>query len=301
MRRMATDGAGDGGGVTVLDAPPNLTALYARATAAGLRRAGGTLPDTELVLDDVTVDRDHLAAYDRVCGYTLSEQLPPTYLHVRAFPLQLALMADRSFPLPLPGLVHVANRIEVVRPAGAGEHYRLAVRAEGLRAHPKGRQVDLVATATVSGETVWRGVSTYLRRGAGGDDGQLPEPAVDLADVSREGGGHTGPSAVWHVPADRGRRYAAVSGDRNPIHLSWLAAKAFGFPKAIAHGMWTKARCLAALEGWVPDAFTVEVVFKTPLLLPSVVEFRARERDRGWGFAVHDRAGKPHALGELHP
>lgn len=292
--------------VRELDGPPNLTALYARATATALRRSGGTLPDTEVVLDGVEVHREHLAAYDRVCGFTLSEQLPPTYLHVRAFPLQLALMADRAFPFPLPGLVHVANRVEVERPARAGERFRLAVRAQDLRAHPRGQQVDLVADATVGGEQVWRGVSTYLRRGGTGDGattapdgGATAAPATDLADVSREGGGHTAPSAVWRVPADRGRRYAAVSGDRNPIHLNRLAARAFGFPRTIAHGMWTKARCLSALEGRLPDAFTVEVAFKSPLLLPSVVEFRTRRRDGGWAFAVHDRAGKPHLLGEV--
>ena len=52
-----------------------------------------------------------------------------------------------------------------------------------------------------------------------------------------------------------------------------LTAKAFGFPRAIAHGMWSKARCLAALEGQLPDAFTTEVAFKRPILLPAKVEF----------------------------
>ena len=47
---------------------------------------------------------------------------------------------------------------------------------------------------------------------------------------------------------DLGRRYAAISGDYNPIHLGALSAKLFGFKQAIAHGMWSKARCLAALD-----------------------------------------------------
>ena len=40
---------------------------------------------------------------------------------------------------------------------------------------------------------------------------------------------------------DTGRRYAAISGDYNPIHLSTISAKMFGFKTAIAHGMWTLA------------------------------------------------------------
>ena len=60
----------------------------------------------------------------------------------------------------------------------------------------------------------------------------------------------------WRLPGDLGRRYAAVSGDRNPIHLYPLTAKALGFPRQIAHGMWSLARCVAALENRLPDAVT---------------------------------------------
>ena len=94
-------------------------------------------------------------------------------------------------------------------------------------------------------------------------------------------------TAHWRVPGDLGRRYAAVSGDRNPIHLHALSAKAFGFPRAIAHGMWTKARCLAALR--LPDALTAEVRFKQPILLPSTVTFGEAD-DR---FAVHSHLEEP--------
>ena len=75
------------------------------------------------------------------------------------------------------------------------------------------------------------------------------------------------------MPGDIGRRYAAVSGDRNPIHLHGLSARLFGQQGAIAHGMWTKARCLAALQGHLPEAFTVEVAFKLPVRLPAKVAF----------------------------
>ena len=64
-----------------------------------------------------------------------------------------------------------------------------------------------------------------------------------------------------------------MSGDLNPIHMHPLTARLFGFKSAIAHGMWTKARCLAALEASLPDAFTVEVAFKKPILLPGKVQF----------------------------
>ena len=45
--------------------------------------------------------------------------------------------------------------------------------------------------------------------------------------------------------------------------------------------MWTKARCLSSLR--LPDAFTTEVRFKKPILLPAKVTFGEAEGR----FAVH--------------
>ena len=94
------------------------------------------------------------------------------------------------------------------------------------------------------------------------------------------------PAATWRVDAATGRRYAAVSGDVNPIHLYPWTARAFGFPRAIAHGMWTAARALAALEGRLPEALSYDVTFGKPLLLPSTVELRTRAVDGGWDVDV---------------
>ncbi len=101
---------------------------------------------------------------------------------------------------------------------------------------------------------------------------------------------------------DLGRRYAGVSGDRNPIHMHALTAKPLGFPRAIAHGMWTKARCLAALESRLPDAFAVDVRFRKPILLPGRVEFASSAQGDQIDFAVRDaKRGTPHLDGRIEP
>jgi acyl dehydratase len=276
--------------VTELEGTPNLGLLFAKAVATGFT-GGSELPDDELVLPEVRIDREHLAAYARVCGFTLSDQLPPTYLHHFVFPLALKLMATPAFPFAAAGVVHIANRITQHRPVEASEQLRVRVRLDNLRPHDKGQQFDFVAEATVAGEPVWTEVSTNLRRsGGGGSNGKSDAEAAPPA-----------ATAIWQVPGDTGRRYAGVSGDRNPIHLYPLTARMFGFPRPIAHGMWTKARCLAALEGRLPESFAVAVDFKLPLLLPAKVAFAAEHAD-AWSFSVRDaRNGKPHLEGTLTP
>jgi hypothetical protein len=256
--------------------------LYARILLGALRRRPDELP-TDVLTRRVEVDREALAAYDRVCGFRLRDELPATYPHVLAFPLAMDLMARGSFPFSPLGLVHIGNRIEQLRPARADEPLDLRVWAEGLGPHDRGTRFEVVGEASVAGEVVWRDRSTYLHREGGGGS-------------SSSGSSPPAATAVWAVPGDIGRRYARVSGDANPIHLHPLTAKALGQPSAIAHGMWTKARCLAALEGELPGAYAVEVRFKVPLRLPARAAFSYRER----AFAVHDaRSGKPHLEGTI--
>lgn len=207
--------------------------------------------------------------------------------------MSVRLMTEPSFPFPLMGLVHVRNRIEQRRPLRLGERPTIRVRADALERAERGTSFDLVAEATVAGKPVWSSRSTYLHRersasGAG-------SPREERTDPPR-------PEAVWRVPGDIGRRYAAVSGDVNPIHMHSLTARAFGLPRAIAHGMWLKARCLAALEDLVPGAHAVDVRFKLPVLLPSELAFASWREGEARALAVHGRRdGKPHLSGLVEP
>jgi acyl dehydratase len=304
--------------VRTLDSAPSATSLYPRAVAGSyalplLRRVplvgrragagrGGALPDLAFALTDIALDPGRVADYARVCGFGVRDELPATYLHVLAFPLAMRLMTDSAFPFGVLGLVHVANRIDHHRPVRLDETPALQVHATGLRDHPKGRQFDVVAEATIDGERVWEGRSTYLRQGGGTKDTKNVK-GEDIKSSDRRPDPPEA-QALWDVPGDIGRRYGAVSGDRNPIHLHTLGAKAFGQPRAIAHGMWLKARCLAALDAELPASFAVEVRFKRPVLLPTRVGF-STERDGsgpsiGRTFAVHDaRRGVRHLEGRI--
>jgi acyl dehydratase len=284
-----------------LSSMPPVGPLYRRAALAlvpgiGRPRRAADAPTSELAVRGVPVDRDHLADYDRVCGFRLRDPLPATYPHVMGFPLALRLMATPDFPMPLVGLVHVANRITVHRPVDAGERLDFTVRARDLRPHPRGRQLDVVLTASIGGAEVWRGVSTYLSRDRGSAGVERPSGGQGRpAAAERRTAGTTG--AMWRVEPRVGTDYARVSGDHNPIHTSRLGARLFGFAQPIAHGMWSKARCLAALENRLPEAYTVDVAFKAPLPLPSTVAFTAAP---SWTFALHSaRGGKPHLSGSI--
>ncbi|WP_460789520.1 MaoC family dehydratase [Nocardioides maradonensis] len=255
----------------------------------GIKKAGGDLPDVVLRRDDVVVERSAVERYDEVCGFRIRDVAPIPYLHMLAFPLHMQLMTDSRFPFPAIGTVHLENSMTQHRPVAIGETVSLALQAANLRASTKGRAWDMNVTATVGDEVVWESTSTYLRVGKG--DKENGDPGMSLEPVDVKG-------AVWSLPDNLGRRYGAVSGDRNPIHLYPITAKALGFPRHIAHGMWSKARCIAALENRLPDQVRIDVAFKKPIFLPGKAQFGAEETETGWKFAlVNPKSGAPHLLG----
>jgi acyl dehydratase len=283
------------GETTELESAPSLVRLYALAVAAPLLPGGGDeLPDRRLVLRGATVEADRVARYARVCGFGVRSSAPGTYPHVMAFPLHMSLMTDRAFPFSILGLVHIANRIEVAAPIPVGESLDIAVHAEDLRPHRRGRQFDLVTGARLDGDAVWHARTTYLHRESGGDGERESEgESEDRADGLEV-------TADWRIPGDVGRRYAEVSGDRNPIHMHPLSARLFGFPTAIAHGMWTKARCLVAFEGRIRETYAIDVEFKAPLRIPGRARFLSGHREDGWRFRVEAPDGdRIHLLGSI--
>lgn len=277
---------------TELSAIPNLMQQY-RAAAKDLIPGLGTArsavadPSSAFEVHNVSVDINHLAEYTRTTGLRLSNELPLTYPYVLSFPLAMKVMASPDFPFQAVGVIHLNNVIEQTRPLRVEDTLDIKVHAENLRPHPKGLLIDMVTTISVEGEVVWTQTSGFLSKGAklssradkqvsdrAADDGRLLS-AKELSDPT--------PAVTWSVSPSKIKSYATASGDKNPIHVSALGAKAFGFPSTIAHGMWSAAALLSSLEGLIPSAARYTIEFAKPITLPAKVAlFHESDGSEGW-------------------
>lgn len=304
--------------VVELPESPGLGALYARAGLASgraavggaLRRAVGgsgasssapaTLPTVEHLVSGIRPDPGTLTAYQHLVGEPAGDVLPAGYVHVLAFPVAIALIVRPDFPMPPLGIVHLANRVEQRTPLRADDVLEVRAWAQDIRPHRKGAQVELITEvrrAGTDGDPAWRGVATYLAPGV-----QVPGTAPD--DEPRTDFVPPAPTGRWVLDAGTGRRYAAVSGDANPIHLTPLTARALGFPRAIAHGMFTAARALADVGARRGETYTWDVEFASPVLLPSspAVRVGPAADGHGWSVVVWDaKRGKPHLTAAVRP
>lgn len=275
---------------------PSLAATFFRALGTGGKRPGlvKALTKLELAIPSVTLDAKHIAQYAALTGFSASQGVPLIYPQMLTFPLVSAYVVSPECPWPAMGTVHLANSIEQYKSLRSGDTVRVEMSTGELFAHEKGQGFTLDLRILRDGELVWSAIQSLLRVGVKETSGQpfTSQLALDTT-LSCQ--------TEFTAPADIGRRYGAVSGDRNPIHLTAMTAKLFGFKRAIAHGMWTKARALSYLLPADPlERASATVEFKTPLLLPGRAALWTERSDHGAQFEVRDKKGaRPHLRGQL--
>ena len=253
----------------------------------------GTLPDRTLTVDDLEIDRANVAAYANVTGLRFGDTVPLTYPFALTFPTVMALVTGFDFPFAAMGSVHIENHITQYRPIAVTDTVGVSVHAENLREHRKGLLVDIVTDISVGNDSAWHQVTTFLhqqRTSLSDEPKPPPEKQPKLGP----------PNAVLRITPGQIRHYASVGGDHNPIHTNPIAAKLFGFPTVIAHGMFTAAAVLANIEGQLPDAVKYSVRFAKPVVLPARAGLYVDRVSDGWELTLHHLTkGDPHLKGSV--
>lgn len=285
--------------VKVVKKSPSMLSVYRQAVLKKNKpgfKAGDALPELAWQLAKHTVNTKHLRRYNAVCRLPQADYLPATYPQIIAFPLQLGMLLDKHFPFALLGMVHVRNQISVLKPIHRKAELGITVSIAEQRVVEKGVELDINTEVTADGELSWTGVATMLARCKTEVVAGDKKPTAEPLNCNRQ---------TWALATNLGRCYGRASGDLNPIHIAALSAKAFGFKRHIAHGMWTKARCLAALDGQLMAApYQVDVRFKLPIFLPAKVQYfqrdSVRQEQSRIEFEVWDKEGKkPHLAGSV--
>jgi hypothetical protein len=267
--------------------------LRAAAGALPFVPRGDQLPSRTLTVEDVPIDRSNVAAYAAVTGLRYGDAVPLTYPFALTFPTMMSLVTGFDFPFPAIGAVHTENHITQYRPIAVTDSVGIAVRAENLREHRKGLLVDLVADVSVGNDIAWHQVTTFMHQQRTSLSDEPKPPPQKQPKLPP-------PNAVLRITPGQIRRYAAVGGDHNPIHTNPIAAKLFGFPTAIAHGMFSAAAVLANIEARLPDSVTYSARFGKPVALPASAGLYVDQVGDGWDLTLRNIAkGYPHLTGTV--
>jgi acyl dehydratase len=269
--------------------------IRAAAGALPFIPRGDTLPERTLTVDDLTIDAANVAAYANVTGLRFGDAVPLTYPFALTFPSVMSLVTGFDFPFAAMGSVHTENHITQYRPILVTDTVSVRVHAANLREHRRGILVDIVTEVNVGSETAWHQVTTFLhqQRTSLSDEPKPPQQKQPKLGP---------PNAVLHITPGQIRHYASVGGDHNPIHTNPIAARLFGFPTVIAHGMFSAAAVLANIEGRLPDAVRYSVKFAKPVVLPARAGLYVDRGSDGWELTLrHLSKGDPHLIGTVAP
>ncbi|MGE2722527.1 MaoC/PaaZ C-terminal domain-containing protein [Mycolicibacterium celeriflavum] len=267
----------------------------ARAAAGALPFVprGETLPERTLSVEDLTIDPENVAAYAAVTGLRFGDTVPLTYPFALTFPTLMSLVTGFDFPFAAMGSVHIENHITQYRPIAVTDTVSVKVHAENLREHRRGLLVDIVTDVSVGNEQAWHQITTFLhqqRTSLSDEPKPPPQKPPKLGP----------PNALLRITPGQIRHYASVGGDHNPIHTNPIAAKLFGFPTVIAHGMFSAAAVLANIEGQLPDAVKYSVKFAKPVVLPASAGLYVDRVSDGWDLTLRDmKKREPHLFGTV--
>ncbi len=254
-----------------------------------------SLPAQRLTVPGLSIDPVNVADYAHLTGLRFGDTVPLTYPFALTFPTVMSLVTSFDFPFAAMGSVHVENHITQYRPIAVTDTVDVSVHAENLREHRKGLLVDIVTDVKVGNDTAWHQVTTFLhqqRTSLSDEPKPPPEKQPKLGP----------PNAVLQITPGEIRHYASVGGDHNPIHTNPVAAKLFGFPTVIAHGMFSAAAVLANIEGQLPDAVTYSVRFAKPVVLPARAGLYVQRGSAGWELTLRNlKKGYPHLRGTVTP
>jgi acyl dehydratase len=271
-------------------------AVFGRRSALVPESEG--VPRLEGRVETVRAESRHLARYRATCGFPDDGFLPVTYPHVLAMPLQFAILTHPRYVVRLMGLIHIANEIDQARRLPAEGSYAYESWIEGYRDVERGHEFDLFTAVDDGKGCAWLEKSTLLAR--------RPSTGKPASRGARQALRYEKPPdglqpdvAEIDVPRAIGRRYGWLCGDLNPIHLADRGARLFGFERAVAHGMWSMARSLAALgDAALAPPARVQVEFKFPLFLPGVTRLEHWTSGGRRVFVLKDAGSdRPHLAG----
>jgi hypothetical protein len=278
-----------------MDQPSGLkNLLRAAAGALPLVPRSDQLPSRTVTVEELPIDQTNVAEYAGVTGLRYGNHVPLTYPFALTFPAMMSLVTGFDFPFAAMGSVHTENRITQYRPIAVTDTVGVRVHAENLREHRKGLLVDLVTDVSVGNDIAWHQVTTFLHQQRTSLSDEPKPPPQKRPKLPP-------PSTVLRISRGQIRRYAVVGGDHNPIHTNPIAAKLFGFPTVIAHGMFSAAAVLANIEARIPDEAQYWVRFGKPLVLPGTAGLYIDQGDDGgWDLSLRNiPKGYPYLTGSV--
>jgi len=202
-----------------------------------------------------TIDADRSRAYAAATNdanpvWASGRYAPPVFAVVPTWDAMMVALHDVVPADDQLAMLHAEQDMHFHQPLVPGQRLVTWAEAYGMRAGRMGTRFTMrVVSHDEAGAPVIEQFATMLIRSAeAGADGGPPAPDHAMPSGARSA---KVAEVTARIDSDQAVRYAAASGDANPIHVDDEAARAVGLPGVILHGMCTMALCSQAVVGAV--------------------------------------------------
>ncbi|MDO4909377.1 MAG: DUF1729 domain-containing protein [Corynebacterium sp.] len=221
--------------ISQADADEAMSALT--VLAAGGQLAEGTFTTTF----NGAQAADYAAVTAGMLGSDLAPAgLAPDVLVGYAWPAIFAAVKNSGVVEGMLDLVHLEHQIDLdAALPKAGTELSIAAKTEAVADTDLGRVILVTATIEAEGQSLARLTERFAIRGRSGNE-PMPQAGEQLATTVADTPRSFRAQTHLHAPENM-RAFAITSGDRNPIHVSDVAARMAGLGAPIVHGMWTSA------------------------------------------------------------
>jgi len=226
-----------------------------------------------LVIGPVThrVDRERVDAFVDVTGDDPDRWTafaPPGYASVLLFAVAGELLTDERIAAYLATLIHVDQQFTYASAIGVGTTVEMTGTVQRVRERGGAYFVTFVAEGRVGDRVVLESRSTFIMSATAATEraDELSEPSVYERGENRTAGSiHRavdGEVAVAGKSASRSDlvRYAAVTGDFNPLHWDHDTAVRAGLPGTVVHGLLMMAWLAQQACSFGPEPNPVEAI-----------------------------------------
>jgi len=215
--------------------------------------------------------------------------VPITYFYLLSQRVHTALMVEKEFPLPIPGMIHIRTHIELIEDHRKEDPIKIEAEVFISNKEEGSLLPEFKETYTQNGVKIAEVKSSYLVKRKSKKSKSKKRSNSIIENVEQNW-----LATKWKLKGSDSFSYAKLSGDFNPIHISTLFAWMAGFKSKIIHGWYMGSKIISSIEKETDmPAKAIDIQFLHAITLPHELNFEFRlGHDRNLEFRISDFNGQ---------
>jgi hypothetical protein len=233
---------------------------------------------------EINFSNSLLKEYNDLVGWR-NEVIHPIFPYAIITHLHYRLVNNISFPFSPYGLLHKKEEIILFKNLKKG-NWKFKSSIIKYQKVNSGIEFDMISDLYIDNQLSWRSTTTALKKLRK----NIKKEQIEIEKLN----------IIKEISLSKGMalKYAWISKNIDPIHISSFLAKLMGHKGSLMHGMWGLARVLSCMDFPFDKPLEVICRFVSPMYLPCKAEIGIAKNETGSDFCLYSgKNQKPFFIG----